>query len=78
LQELEIQLDECVNNTSKKAVWIEHFKKFENISEIDRATVIQLIMSIHIFSKTHLQITFNYKDEYEQALATLEEYKEAV
>lgn len=78
LQELETELDECVNNTSKKSVWIEHFKQFENISEIDRATVIQLIMSIHIFSKTHLQITFNYKDEYEQALATLEEYKEAV
>lgn len=77
LQELEKELDECMNNTSKRLQWIEHFKQFENISEIDRSTVIQLIMSIHIYDKKHLQITFNYKDEYEQAVAALEAYKEA-
>lgn len=78
LSELETEFDECMNNTSQKALWIEHFKQFENISEIDRNIVIQLIMSIHIYDKTHLQITFNYKDEYEQAVAALEAYKEAV
>ena len=78
LTELEAELDECMNNTSTKMKWIEHFKKFENISQIDRNTVVQLIMSIHIYDKTHLQITFNYEDEYEKALATLEEIKEAV
>ena len=77
MQELEKELDECMNNTSKRVQWIEHFKQFENISEIDRSTVIQLIMSIHIYDKKHLQITFNYKDEYEQAVAALEAYKEA-
>lgn len=77
LQELEKELDECMNNTSKRVQWIEYFRQFENISEIDRSTVIQLIMSIHIYDKKHLQITFNYKDEYEQAVAALEAYKEA-
>ena len=78
LSELETELVECMNNTSQKTLWIEHFKQFENISEIDRNIVIQLIMSIHIYDKTHLQITFNYKDEYEQAVAALETFKEAV
>ena len=76
-KELEKELDECMNNTSKRVQWIEYFRQFENISEIDRSTVIQLIMSIHIYDKKHLQITFNYKDEYEQAVAALEAYKEA-
>ena len=78
LAKLESELDECVNNTSKKALWIEHFKQFENIAEIDRNIVVQLIVSIKIFDKTHLQITFNYEDEYEQALAALESITEAV
>ncbi len=78
LTEMETELDECMNNTSKRMLWIEHFKQFENITEIDRNIVIQLIMGIHIFDKTHLQITFNYNDEYEQAISALEEYKEAV
>lgn len=78
LKQLETELDEYKNNTSKKLQWIERFKAFENIDEIDRNVVIQLIECIHIYDKTHLQITFNFKDEYEQALITLSEYKEVI
>lgn len=78
LKQLETELDEYKNNTSKKLQWIERFKAFENIDEIDRNVVIQLIECIHIYDKTHLQITFNFKDKYEQALITLSEYKEVI
>ncbi|MBR1443933.1 MAG: recombinase zinc beta ribbon domain-containing protein, partial [Firmicutes bacterium] len=78
ITKLESELDECVNNTSKKALWTEHFQRYENIEEIDRNTVVQLIVSIKIFDKTHLQITFNYEDEYAQALSVLEDMTEAV
>ena len=72
------ELDECKNNTSKKLQWVERFKAFENIDKIDRNVVVQLIECIHIYDKTHLQITFNFKDEYEQALSALKEYVEVV
>ena len=78
IAKLESELDECVNNTSKKVLWTEHFQRYENITEIDRNTVVQLIVSIKIFDKTHLQITFNYEDEYAQALSVLEDMTEAV
>ena len=78
IKTLESELDECVNNTSKKALWTEHFKQFENISELDRNTLVQLVVSIKIFDKTHLQITYNFEDEYEQALSVLENMTEAV
>ena len=76
--QLEAELDECKNNTSKKLQWVERFKAFENIDKIDRNVVVQLIECIHIYDKTHLQITFNFKDEYEQALSALKEYVEVV
>jgi site-specific DNA recombinase len=78
ISELENEIDECMNNTSQKLKWIEYFKQFENISEIDRKTVVQLISSIHIIDKKTIQITFNYTDEYEKAILTLEELKEAM
>ena len=78
LKQLETELDECRNNTSKKLQWIERFKAFENIDEIDRNIVIRLIDCIHIYDKTHIQIAFNFKDEYEQTLAALSEYREVV
>lgn len=78
LSELKTELDECKNNNSQKLLWLEHFTRFENITEIDRNTVVQLITSIHIYDKTHIQITFNYKDEYEEALKALNEFEEVI
>ena len=78
VKQLEAELDECKNNTSKKLQWVERFKAFENIDKIDRNVVVQLIECIHIYDKTYLQITFNFKDEYEQALSALKEYVEVV
>jgi DNA invertase Pin-like site-specific DNA recombinase len=47
--------------------WMEHFRHFENLDTIDRRTVIHLIHSIKVTSKTELEICFNYQLEYENA-----------
>ena len=47
-------------------------------ASVTRQELCELIECIHIYDKTHLQITFNFKDEYEQALITLSEYKEVI
>ncbi len=78
ISELENEIDECLNNTSQRLRWIEHFKKFENIAEIDRKTVVQLISSIHIINKKTIQITFNYTDEYKKTMLALDELKEVI
>jgi DNA invertase Pin-like site-specific DNA recombinase len=49
--------------------WVEHFKRFDGLTELDRKTVAHLIQNIKIASKTELQITFNYQGEFENALA---------
>ncbi len=78
ISELENEINECMNNTSQRLKWIEHFKQFENITGIDRKIVVQLITSIHIIDKKTIQITFNYTDEYEKAILALSEIKEAI
>jgi hypothetical protein len=52
--------------------WMDHFKRFEGLVELDRRTVINLIQSIRIISKTELQITFNYQDEIVKAASILQ------
>jgi len=47
--------------------WMEQFKRFDGLAELDRRTVINLIQSIHVISKNELQITFNYHDEIAKA-----------
>ena len=68
---LKEQLDEVFAGKSERLRWIEHFKQFDSLTEIDRRTVVNLIQSIRIKTKTELTITFNYQDEYENALAVL-------
>nr|WP_312577733.1 recombinase family protein [Sedimentibacter sp.] len=61
------------NHTGERLLWMEHFKRFEGLTELDRKTVAHLIQSIRILSKTELQITFNYQMEYEKAITAYSE-----
>jgi hypothetical protein len=66
---LRTEIEDTLSLKNERMAWMEHFKAFENIEAIDRRAVICLIHSIHVHSKTELDITFNYKAEYESALA---------
>ena len=65
------QLENILAGTSERLHWIEHFKRFEGLTELDRRLVVNLIQSIRVESKTKLLITFIYQSEYENALALL-------
>ena len=65
------ELDDVLAGKSERLKWTEQFRHFEGLTELNRRTVVSLIQSIRIISKTELQITFNYQMEYENALALL-------
>jgi len=69
---LRAEIEDTLSLKHERMAWMEHFKAFENIEVIDRRAVICLIHSIHVHSKTELDITFNYKSEYENALALVD------
>jgi site-specific DNA recombinase len=69
---LEEERDNALDGRAERLRWMEHFNKFEGLEELDRRTVVNLIQSIRIISKTELQVTFNYQLEYEQALSLLD------
>jgi hypothetical protein len=66
---LKAQLDDVMSGKSERLRWAENFKCFEGLAELDRRIVANLIHSIRVVSKTHLEITFRYQSEYETALA---------
>ena len=72
LTTLRQELDDVLAGKSERLKWTEHFRRFENLAELDRRTVVSLIQSIRVKSKTELHIVFNYQVEYESAFALLE------
>jgi len=68
---LTVQLEDVLAGKSERLRWLEHFKRFGSLTELDRRTVVNLIHSIHVMGKTELAVTYHYQTEYENALAFL-------
>jgi DNA invertase Pin-like site-specific DNA recombinase len=71
LETLRQGLDDVIAGKGERLRWTDNFRRFENLTELDRRTVANLIHSIRVKSKTELHISFNYQFEYEQAVALL-------
>ena len=69
---LETERNSALEGKAERLRWMEHFRKFEGLEELDRRTMVNLVRSIRVLSKTELDITFNYQAEYEQALTLLQ------
>lgn len=65
-----------MENRSDRNRWINQFRQFEGMQEIDRRAVMQLIRSIRVIGKCSIEIMFNYADEYRKAIAISEQVKE--
>ena len=68
---LQKEIESVLACKHERLMWTEHFAKFDELETVDRKTVIHLIHSIRVLSKTELEITFNYQSEYENAIAIL-------
>ncbi len=62
-----------LENRSERSRWIDQFRQFAGMEKLDRRAVVQLIRSIRILGKHEIEITFNYADEYQKALAISEQ-----
>lgn len=76
IEEWNGRLVDVMENRSERNRWINHFMKFSTMEEIDRSAVMQLIRSICVLGKDELHIEFNYQDEYQKAVALLEQMAE--
>jgi len=66
---MEEELGNVLAGKTDRLRWMEQFKQFEELAELDRRAVITLIQNIKVMGKTELEVTFAYQSEYEQALA---------
>ncbi|NCB53236.1 MAG: DUF4368 domain-containing protein, partial [Clostridia bacterium] len=59
--------------------WIEHFRKYENLTELDRSAVVSLVDRILVHEDKYVEIRYRWQDEFEWQLDILSRAaKEAV
>jgi DNA invertase Pin-like site-specific DNA recombinase len=72
-QALQKQHERVLTGTDERLRWMDSFKQFKDIVELNRRIVISLIRSIRLISKNEMAITYNFQDEYKNAMSLLKE-----
>ncbi|WP_455582894.1 recombinase family protein [Dysosmobacter sp.] len=70
------ELDDLLGSGSPDSPWIEYFRKFGEISQIDRKTAVRLIERILIYEGGRIEIIFRYQERFQAALNYLNLHKE--
>lgn len=73
LVDAEAELIKVNNKTSRHYKWVEHFIRYQNVGELTREMVLELVDSILIHDKKHVEITLAFQDEYNEAILALQE-----
>ena len=64
--------EQLLQNSSQVTLWIEEFKKYQNIDSLNRRIVVTLIERIIIHEGKRIDIRFQYQDAYDRALHFIE------
>lgn len=71
IQALKDKLNDVLENKSERNRWISHFTEFSSLETLDRKAIVHFIKSIRVIGKKELDITFNFQDEYKNAVQFL-------
>ncbi len=70
--------EQAVDSNDRHIRWIELFKQYENITELERTVIVNLIERIVIYDTKHIEIVFRYQDQLNTALQYIERFADTV
>lgn len=74
IQAIENEREQAVNRNRDSLAWMEVFKKYRNISAVDRCVVVDLIRQINVFEGGRVEVVFRYGDESDKVVKMLEDF----
>lgn len=78
LIQLEEERGQAVEQGERHVLWIELFKQYENITELQRSVIVNLIEKIVIYDATHIEVFFRYQDQLNSTMNYIERFGEKV
>ena len=59
---------QAVRDNEEEIPWIQMFRQYENITELHRTVLVNLVERVVIYDASHVEVFFRYQDKYESAL----------
>ena len=72
IDEINEQIEIVKNGFTKENRFIENFKKYQNITELTRDIIVELIENIYIYEGGKIEVVVRFRDEYLTALEYIE------
>lgn len=76
IQAIENEREQAVNRNRDSLAWMEVFKKYRNVSAVDRCMVVDLIRQINVFEGGKVEVVFRHGDEADKVVKMLEHLPE--
>lgn len=65
------EMDSELEKADNANTWLDYFVKYQDIEELSRTVVVELIRQIRIYDKKDIEITFDFDDCYQTLLNQL-------
>lgn len=71
---IEDEREQAVSRNRDSLSWIDTFKKYRNITSVNRSMVVDLIRQVNVFEGGRAEVVFRHADEAEKVVRMLEDY----
>ena len=74
IRAIEDEREQAVSRNRDSLSWMETFKKYRNITSVNRSMVVDLIRQVNVFEGGRTEVVFRHADEAEKVVKMLEDY----
>lgn len=78
IKNIENEIAKVFENNLLSSEWIDNFKKYKNLKELNRLVLVVLVQKIIIHENKKIEIVFNYQDEYNALCQVIDSAKNAL
>ena len=71
IRAIQKEMDSELEKADKANTWLDYFVKYQDIEELSRTVVVELIRQIRVYDKKNIEITFDFDDCYQTLLNQL-------
>jgi len=71
---IEDEREQAVSRNRDSLSWMESFKKYRNITSVNRSMVVDLIRQVNVFEGGRAEVVFRHADEAEKVVKMLEDF----
>jgi hypothetical protein len=78
IEQMLMDKNSIMDGLSRQQSWLSRFREYENVSEISRILIVNLVSRINIFENSEIEVVFRHQDQFAGIMEFLETQKKKI